>query len=149
MNDQPQKLNIPELSTHYYKSRNSLLLFSGLLLAWEFMDIKVGEVVEIVAIGTKVEIGNIKALPIVFLILIGYFAFRLVIEWKQSDTLRRVLAQSRVDFYVSLVIPILAIIIYTIQAILDISIYSDYKLYFYTGLALYLIYYEYLYPQYI
>ncbi len=118
--------NLPELGQHYYKSRNSLLLFSGLLLAWELIGINLEEAT---TSGLKVKIQNTEAIPYVILLLVIYFVFRLIVEWMQSNIIRRKLLQSRIDFVVSLIIPFLSISIYIVQKVFGISVFERYQFY--------------------
>lgn len=120
--DKPEP--IPDLSPHYYKSRNSLLLFSGLLLAWELMNITVNKEFEAPSLGATFNIENVDAIPYVIFVLILYFVFRLILEWRQSDKRRRNLPESKIDLYVSLIIPVLAVSVYSIQRWFDISVFE-------------------------
>jgi hypothetical protein len=116
--------NIPPLNEHYYKSRNSLLMFSAILLAWELIGINL-ESYE--TSGTKITIEDGEAIPYVLFILIVYFIYRVTIEWLQSDELRRTLKQSKVDFITTMIIPVLSMAIYSIQRWLDFSIFESPK----------------------
>lgn len=124
--DELASKSIPDLSEHFYKSRNSLLLFSGLLIAWELIGISLEEAS---TSGLKVNIKNVDAIPYVILLLVIYFSYRLIVEWFQSDEGRRSLKQSRIDFYISLAIPVLAILLFFIQKIFGVSVFEKFQFY--------------------
>ncbi len=113
---------ISPFNEHYYKSRNSLLLFSGILLAWELIGVNV-ESAE--TSGIKVSIKEVDAIPYVLFILIVYFLYRVIIEWYQSPYERRLLKQSRIDLGVTLIIPFSSMATYSIQRWLDLSIFNS------------------------
>ena len=89
----------------YHKARRQLVLFSGILVAWEYVGISIGDgssVTATVPVGeTPVTIRNPEVLPVVILTLILYFAYRLGVEWYQSDKKRRGLLVSRLDLAIS------------------------------------------------
>lgn len=112
-------LNPPQLTEQYFKTRKSLALFSGLLFAWEFIGIEIpSKPFE----NLNVKIKSPQAAPYVLLILVVYFTIRLLIEWYQSSYMRRELRTSKIDLSLSLAIPIVAIVTFTIQRILDIQV---------------------------
>src|SRR5688572_28866186 len=107
------------LTEQYYKARKNLALFSGLLFAWEFIGIDVTpRPIE----SLDVQIKTPEAFPYILLILVLYFTLRVVIEWHQSSELRRSMWVSRVDYALSLSIPIIAIVTFVTQRLLEIQI---------------------------
>lgn len=113
---------IPFLSEHYYKARKSLALFSGLLFAWEFIGL---EVTNTPFSNVAINVKNPNAAPFVLLVLVIYFMVRVIIEWKQSDETRRSFNISKIDYRMTLSFPIVAILTFFIQRLLNIQL-ADY-----------------------
>lgn len=112
------------LSEHYHKARKQLVLWSGILFAWELVGIDLGGLKESGgSVGPIVKaLKSPQAVPWVFLILLSYFFYRTIIEWYQSDPSRRKMRASRVDMAVSLGCGILALTLYFIQRLLEVQI---------------------------
>lgn len=88
----------PAFSEAYYRARKSYGLFSALLLAWSLVGVTVGDTpVE----NIKVSLKSPQAAPYVLVVLVAYFAFRMCVEWYQTDTTRRALKASGVDYFVA------------------------------------------------
>jgi len=113
--------SIPPFTEQYHKSRNALLIVSGILLAWELVGIKI-EGAE--SSGVRITIQETDAIPYLLFILIIFFSFRVIVEWHQSDKERRLLKQSKIDLYVTMIIPIFAGIVHTIQKWVDVSVFK-------------------------
>lgn len=109
------------LNPHYYKSRNTLLLFSGLLFAWELIGVNFSE---FDASGMKITLDNGEALPFVLFVLITYFVFRIIIEWYNSSIKARIIGKNILDHWITLFIPFIAMVTYSIQRWFDISVFQ-------------------------
>ena len=87
--------------------------------------------------GLKASGGNVGALvtaikspqavPWVLLIMVFYFFYRTMIEWYQCDPSRRKFRVSKVDFSVSLVTGIVALLLYSIQRMLEFQIADQFS----------------------
>ncbi len=110
------------LSEQFYKARKSLVLFSGLLFAWEFIGF---ELREATVAGTEVTIQNPEAAPFVLAVVVGYFLGRTVIEWFQSPEDARSRRVSQIDFGGSTVIPAVALLTFLVQQISGVRV-ADY-----------------------
>lgn len=102
------------LSEHYYKSRKQLMIFSGLFFIYEFIGVKVP--VKPFP-NSDVELLSPQATPIALIILVIYFIYRTILGWHQSTTDSRRFKVSRLDYYPSLIISILPILLFTFQLI--------------------------------
>lgn len=105
------------LTSEYHKARRQLLLWSGVLFAWELIGIDLTKVVDDGSnIGTIIKsITTPQAIPWVILILIAYFGFRMSIEWYHCDPDRRHMLVSKVDVRVSTGIAVLSYALYFYQ----------------------------------
>lgn len=104
---------IPDAMTDaYHKARRSYGLFSGLLIAWELIGIQVNASP---FSDFNVTLKSPEAAPYILIALVGYYAFRLTIEWYQCDSSRRALKVSRVDFFIAHSLGIVAVGLYAIQ----------------------------------
>lgn len=104
----------------FNKARRNLALFSGLLIAWEYIGFgfqsKDGSAVTGKLFGDiEVTIRNPEVLPVVIVVLVLYFAFRLSIEWNQCPPGRKALPASNIDLYVSYTIAMMAIVLFAMQ----------------------------------
>ena len=106
------------LSTEYHKARKQLMLWAGILFIWELVGIDLEKAKE--AGGNfGAIIGAIKspqAVPWTLLILVGYFLFKLTIEWYQCNPNRRAIRVARIDFLSAWIVSIMAFILYIGQA---------------------------------
>jgi len=95
------------------------MLWAGVLFIWELVGIDLEKAKE--AGGNfGAFIGAIKspqAVPWALLILVGYFLFKVTIEWQQCDVARRKVRVARIDFVSGWVVSIIAFALYYIQAI--------------------------------
>lgn len=109
-----------QLTETYHKARRSLVLCSGLLIAWEYLGLKLGEAVDTPA--GPLTLANPEAAPVVLLLLVLFFALRLAIEWKQCDEARRKRPASRVDLAVSCMLGGAAVLLFVAQQALGIRL---------------------------
>lgn len=109
----------PHFGSAYDKARKAYGLTSGLLLAWELIGIEFpGAPLE----NVKIILKSPQAVPYVLIALVVYFAFRITIEWYQSEPSRRSLWASRVDFAVAHLIGTAALLLYAVQALLHVQV---------------------------
>src|SRR5260370_41071687 len=88
------------LSSEYHKAHKQLMLWAAILFIWELVGVDLNK-----AIATGGNIGAIvnsirspQAVPWVLLILVGYFAFKLRVEWLQSRAARREIREAKHDY---------------------------------------------------
>lgn len=107
------KTELPDAMTDaYHKARRSYGLFSGLLIAWELIGIQVNASP---FSDFNVTLKSPEAAPYILIALVGYYAFRLTVEWYQCDSSRRALKVSRIDFFIAHSLGIAAIGLYAFQ----------------------------------
>jgi hypothetical protein len=94
----------PALTPEYYKARRQLILWSSVLFGWEL----VGVDLEKLDTGAG-NVGAIakalkspQAVPWVIVVLVAFFAYRITVEWKQSNHARRSRVASQVDIVMSI-----------------------------------------------
>jgi hypothetical protein len=119
----------PPLSDHYHKARKQLVLWSGILFAWEFIGIDLAALKESGGqVGPIIKaIKSPQAVPWVLLVMVFYFFYRTIIEWYQSDPLRRNLRVSKADMIVSMGCGMSAIFLYFIQRLLELQVADKIK----------------------
>jgi hypothetical protein len=113
---------IPEpgaLSSEYYKGRQQLMLWAGVLFIWELVGIDLGRAAESGGnVGSLLKsIKSPQAVPWALLILVAYFLFKVTVEWYQSSLVRRNMRASRIDFYSAWIISVMAYALYFGQTI--------------------------------
>jgi hypothetical protein len=107
------------LSSEYHKARKQLMLWAGILLVWEFVgiDLEKAKEAEGYAGALIKSIKSPQAVPWVLLVLVGYFIFKLTIEWYQCNPVRRRMRVARIDFISAWFVSLLAYVLYFAQAI--------------------------------
>ena len=112
------------LSTEYHRARKQLLLWSAILLGWSLIGIDLEKVKEAEGnVGVLMRaIKSPQAVPWVLLILIGYFIFKVTIEWRQSSQGRRKLRVAKIDYYSAVSIAVIAYFLYFGQIVSRIQI---------------------------
>ena len=104
---------LPDAMTDaYHKARRGYGLFSGLLIAWELIGIQVNASP---FSDFNVTLKSPEAAPYILITLVGYYAFRLTVEWYQCDSSRRALKVSRIDFFIAHSLGFVAVGLYAIQ----------------------------------
>ena len=123
ISSEPPQKN-PPLSDQYHKTRRQLMLWSGILFAWELIGIDLEKLKDVGgnAGAAITAIKSPQAIPWVLSILILYFTFRCVIEWNQCDAERRRHAASQIDFLFSFAVAIAAISLYVSQHLFSIRV---------------------------
>jgi hypothetical protein len=107
------------LTPEYHKARKQLMLWSAILFVWELVGIDLEKAKEAGG-NTGALIASIKspqAVPWALLILVGYFAFKLRIEWRQCSETRRQVVEAKQDYYLAFVIAVAACFLYIGQTI--------------------------------
>lgn len=107
------------LSPEYHKARKQLMLWAGILFIWELVGIDLEKAKEAGgnagAIITAVK--SPQAVPWVLLILVGYFLFKVTVEWYQCSHARRALRVARVDFISAWIVSLMAYVLYVGQTV--------------------------------
>ena len=114
-------VGISPLTEHYHKARKQYTLVSGILLAYVLIGIGLPEDGRLLP-NTSVSLKNPNALPIIFLTLLIYFAYRVTIEWNQCDERRRAMTVSRVDFLVAHVLGLCSVAAYLVDRALEFGL---------------------------
>lgn len=106
------RTTIPPLQEQYHKARKLYGLFSGLLMVWSLVGVRIEQApIE----SLKVTLLNPEAVPVMLFFLVLYFAFRLTIEWYQCELNRRTIFASRVDFISAHCIGVISALLYSFQ----------------------------------
>ena len=124
LNDQYQYVDPtapPPLSDHYHHARKQYSLVSGILLAYVLVGIKLPDNGKIIP-SAEVALKTPDALPLIFIALLAYFAYRLTIEWNQCHEQRCAFLASKIDFYVAHALGILAVAAYLIDRALQVGL---------------------------
>lgn len=111
-------VGVSPLTDHYHQARKQYTLVSGVLLAYVLIGIGLPEDGKILP-NASVSLKNPNALPIIFLALLIYFAYRVTIEWNQCDERRRAMTVSRVDFLVAHALGLCSVAAYLVDRALE------------------------------
>lgn len=100
------------------------MLWAGILFIWELVGIDLEKAKDSGGNAGAIisAIKSPQAVPWVLLVLVGYFAFKLWIEWKQCAEQRREILASRIDFASAWVAAFLAFLLYVYQAISRVQV---------------------------
>src|SRR5215468_1594260 len=88
------------LSNEYHRTRKQLMMWSAILFIWELVGVDL-EKMKDAGGNFGALIGALKspqAVPWALVILVGYFLFKVTIEWLQCAASRRALRVSQIDF---------------------------------------------------
>jgi lipid-A-disaccharide synthase-like uncharacterized protein len=110
---------IPAFSASYENARTAYGLSSALLLAWALIGVELDPAP---VQSFKITLKSPQAVPYVLVALVAYFAFRLIIEWFQTELERRKRTASRVDFAVAHLLGASAVLLYFIQVLLHVQV---------------------------
>jgi hypothetical protein len=131
----PKRTRLEKLSGEYHKARKEVMLWAGILFIWELIGIDLdkarnagGNVGAIIS-----AIKSPQAVPWVLLVLVGYFLFKLWIEWNQCEEDRRRNFHSRLDFLSAWIVAFAAFSLYLYQAVRGIQIADKATIAFTTG----------------
>ena len=111
----------PQLSEQYHQARKVYVLISGLLLTTVLVGLGLPEDGRVMPYSSIV-LKNPNALPLIFLTLLIYFAYRITIEWNQCDERRRAMKVSRIDFLVAHAIGLLSVGAYLVDQALEVGL---------------------------
>lgn len=124
--EKPAK-NAPPLPEAYHRARRNLVLFSAILLSWEFVGIVPKVDASPSLFGISVGITNHSAIPFVVSLLVLFFSVRLLVEWQQVDEERRKHTFARIDASISGALAVLAMSVFAFQTISGIDIVAEYQ----------------------
>jgi len=102
------------LSSEYHKARKQAMLWAGVLFIWELVGVDLAKA-EASGGNLGAVISAIKsprAIPWALLILVGYFLFKLWVEWNQCNAARRSIRVSRIDYFSAWVVSLAAFVLY-------------------------------------
>lgn len=111
------------LSTEYHKARKQLMLWAAILFIWELVGIDLEKMKEAGGNAGAIitAIKSPQAVPWALLILVGYFAVKLRIEWRQCNEARRQVREAKQDYYLACGVALAAFVLYFGQAISHIQ----------------------------
>lgn len=107
------------LSSEYHKARKQVLLWAGVLFVWELIGIDL-EKAKDAGGNVGALIGSLKspqAVPWTLLVLVGYFLFKLWVEWTQCEGERRNIRSARIDYRSAWIISFAAVAMYVGQTL--------------------------------
>jgi hypothetical protein len=116
-----ENTGVPHLTDQYCQARKEYTLISGILLAYVLIGIALPEDGKLIP-NASIALKNPNALPIIFLTLLIYFAYRVTIEWNQCDERRRAMTVSRVDFLVAHALGLCSVAAYLIDRALEFGL---------------------------
>ena len=112
------------LTPEYHKARKQLMLWAGILFIWELVGIDLDKAKDsggnAGAIITAIK--SPQAVPWVLVILVGYFSFKLWVEWQQCEPRRRIVKAARIDLGSAWAVASVAVTLYAYQAISHIQL---------------------------
>lgn len=111
----------PPLSYQYHQARKQYSLVSGILLAYVLVGIQLPESGKIIP-SAEVALKTPDALPLIFITLLVYFAYRLTIEWNQCNEQRCAFLAARIDFYGAHALGVVAVAAYLIDRALQVGL---------------------------
>lgn len=118
---QDTNIPIPEFSGAYNRAHRQYVFISAILVAWELigLDVKESPIQNI-----NVALKTPQAIPYVLIALVFYSAYRITVEWYQSDSRRRSTRVSRIDFAITHGLGLTSLLIFLIQVIIRIQVFS-------------------------
>jgi hypothetical protein len=111
----------------YHKARRLFALFSGILLAWEYVGVRIARsapsnddagtdaTLKLPVVDTPVQFESPEVIPTLILVLVLYFAFRFGIEWSRCPESERQKRASFLDAVVAYVIGGAATVLFMVQ----------------------------------
>ena len=103
------------MTNSYQNARKLLILFSAILIAWEYVGIEIGSSVKLPPVGTDINIHNPEIVPSLIFIMVLYFAFRYTVEWWLIPLNERLLVPLVVDRIVTYLVGLASIVVYVFQ----------------------------------
>jgi hypothetical protein len=110
----PDDWKTDPFSTTYDKVRRSYGIAAALLLSWSLIGI---DLQADVLSNYKITLKSPQAAPYVLIAGVVYFAFRLIVEWHQTNPVRRSMLASRVDYRVAHSLGCASIVLFAVQRI--------------------------------
>lgn len=100
------------------------MLWAGILFIWELVGINLEAAKEAGGNAGAVvkSIRSPEAVPWVLIILVGYFIFKLHIEWRQCSEARRQVREAKMDYHSAWIVSLAAITLYFGQTISQVQI---------------------------
>lgn len=107
------------LTPEYHKAHKQVMLWSAILLFWELVGIDLEKAQDAGGhIGSLLKsIKSPQAVPWVLVILVGYFLFKVTVEWYQCNQERRTIRVSMADILSAWSVSLLSYALYVYQAI--------------------------------
>jgi hypothetical protein len=107
------------LTAEYHKARKQLMLWAGILFVWELIGIDLEKAKDVGGSAGAIiaAVKSPQAVPWVLLILVGYFLFKVSVEWYQCSAPRRRLRVSRIDVASAWIVSLAAYALYLYQAV--------------------------------
>jgi hypothetical protein len=95
------------------------MLWAGVLFVWELIgiDLEKAKAAGGNFGGAVSAIKSPQAVPWVLLILVGYFIFKVTVEWYQCDENRRRVRVAKIDYISALVVSLIAYALYVVQVV--------------------------------
>jgi CDP-diglyceride synthetase len=108
-----------ELTAEYHRAHKQVMLWGAILLFWELVGVDLDEAKKAegnVGVLAK-SIKNPQAVPWILVILLGYFLFKVSLEWYQCNRPRRMTRVAKTDFLTAWVVSLLAFVLYVGQTL--------------------------------
>ncbi len=90
---------------------------SGLIIAWQYIDIRIPEVATVPIIDQTIAIGHPEVMPVVLFAALIYFGIRTTIEWRMCTAKCRSRLAAKSDFALSVGLAILATFVFSYQSL--------------------------------
>lgn len=111
----------PPFSKEYQNRRNWLVIYSGILLTWQYAGLQLtGEI-----FYTPLKVEKVQYIPHIIALIILYNFVRLLIEWWDTPVARKKRLSSKIDFFLSVSIAISALLPFAISFTPEITISSS------------------------
>jgi hypothetical protein len=108
----PTEADPAPLPDSYHRAHRGYAAVAGLLLAWEFVGIKIQPPE---ATTFPATLNSPEAAPLVLSALVVYFGIKFTVEWRQSDAVRRARPVSLFDFALAHALGVVSVGLYAIQ----------------------------------
>ena len=102
----------PELTAQYHRSRMFFVLFSALLGVWELVGITLAG-----PVAGMFDVKHKYLIPWILLACSIYYGYRMVVEWFQSDKVRRSQRVSKFDLGGTFIIAGISFVIFAVQTV--------------------------------
>ena len=109
------------LTEAFRKARKQYTLFSGLLIAWELVGLRLPADGKL-STTIEVELLSPNAAPFVLIALILYFAFRMELEWRYCSPEEHHQKIARLDYWSTHGIALAAVGLFGVQRLLEVQV---------------------------